>query len=226
MGKALSLATALAILGASAQAQKTDPLRLDVSLEQRMVYAIRGNDTVYRAPAAIGSGETLTYNGQSWYFRTPKGTHTVLSKEADPVWRPFDWHYAAAAKALNLQLDTLHANRPERLSDGRILTMYNNRAVYIKQGEMYMLPTDEHLIFDGKLFMPSINSENRKIPGELGKYRLGFGNGYFFHGTPHKESIGSAVTRGCVRLDDEAIEWMYYNVPLGAKITIYDTLNR
>ena len=47
------------------------------------------------------------------------------------------------------------------------------------------------------------------------------GDGYLFHGTPLKNSIGLAATHGCIRLRDEDIEWMYENVPVGTKVYIF-----
>ena len=32
------------------------------------------------------------------------------------------------------------------------------------------------------------------------------------HGTPFKDSIGKAVTHGCIRLSDEDITWLYQHV--------------
>ena len=83
------------------------------------------------------------------------------------------------------------------------------------------LPTNEHIVFDNTLFVPPMGSKNRKIEGELGKYRLNLGDGYLLHGTPYKESIGLAATHGCVRMRDEDIEWLYDHVPVGTRVYIY-----
>ena len=40
-------------------------------------------------------------------------------------------------------------------------------------------------------------------------------------GTPYKKSIGMAATHGCIRLNDEDIEWLYDHVPVGTKVYIY-----
>ena len=62
---------------------------------------------------------------------------------------------------------------------------------------------------------------NRQIAGELGRFRLGLGDGYFIHGTPYEETVGQAATHGCVRLHDADIEWLYNNIDVGTPVYIY-----
>ena len=80
---------------------------------------------------------------------------------------------------------------------------------------------DEHVVFDNTLFIPPAGTKQRSIQGELGHFRLALGDGYLFHGTPYANSIGSSVTHGCIRLNDDDIEWMYENVPVGTRVYIY-----
>ena len=84
-----------------------------------------------------------------------------------------------------------------------------------------IVPTEEEIVFDGTLFIPPVGTVNRRIEGELGRHALDTGNGILLHGTPHKESIGTAATHGCIRLDDDAILWLYEMVPVGARVYIY-----
>jgi hypothetical protein len=192
-----------------------------VSLQDRHLWAIIGRDTVLSAPVAVAKGTTLDFGKQEWKFDTPRGIRTVLGKEADPIWQPPEWLYAETALEYGLKLGHLTAGRPIKLSDGRKLTMKGNVAGVIDNGEFAELPTDEHIVFDNTLFVPPMGSKNRKVEGELGKYRLLLGDGYLLHGTPYKESIGLAATHGCVRMRDEDIEWLYEHVPVGTKVYIY-----
>ncbi len=57
--------------------------------------------------------------------------------------------------------------------------------------------------------------------GMLGKYALGFGDGYFIHGTLYTVMLGRSVTHGCVRVGDEDLEYLFRNVPLGTRILIF-----
>lgn len=195
--------------------------RLVVSLQDRHLWAIVDEDTVLSAPAAVAKGTTLEYAGQKWRFDTPRGVRSVLGKEADPIWQPPEWLYAETADEYDLHLGHLNNNSRIKLSDGRILTMKDGEAGVIENGEFEPLPTDEHIVFDNILYVPPMGSKNRKVDGELGKYRLILGDGYLLHGTPYKESIGLAATHGCVRLRDEDIEWLYEHVPVGTKVYIY-----
>ena len=196
--------------------------RVVVSLQDKHLWAIVGEDTVLSAPAAVAKGTTLKYGkSKSWTFNTPRGARTVLGKEADPVWQPPEWLYAETAVENDLTLGYVYPGKPVKLSDGRFLAVKDNEVGVIDGGEFAALPTDEHIVFDNKLFVPPLGTKNRKVEGELGKYRLNLGDGYLLHGTPYKESIGLAATHGCVRLRDEDIEWLYEHVPVGTKVYIY-----
>jgi hypothetical protein len=145
----------------------------------------------------------------------------VLGKEADPIWQPPEWLYVETAEEYDLKVRDLHTGEKVRLSDGRLLTVQGGEVGVIDAGEFAALPTDEHIVFDNTLFVPPMGSKNRKVDGELGKYRLILGEGYLLHGTPYKNSIGLASSHGCVRLRDEDIEWLYDYVPVGTKVYIY-----
>ena len=192
-----------------------------MSLQDRHLWAIIGRDTVLSAPAAVAKGTTLEFGKREWTFDTPRGMRTVLSKEADPIWQPPEWLYAETALENGLKLGHLSSGSKVKLRDGRSLTVRDGMAGVIDGGVFATLPTDEHIVFDNTLFIPPMGSKNRKIEGELGKYRLNLGDGYLLHGTPYKESIGLAATHGCVRMRDEDIEWLYDHVPVGTRVYIY-----
>jgi hypothetical protein len=204
-----------------ALAEHANGFRIVVSLKDAHIWTIIGDDTVLSAPAAVAKGTTLEYGKEKWTFETPRGIRTVLGKEADPIWQPPEWLYAETANEYDLKLGHLGANSRIKLSDGRILTVRDGEAGVIDNAEFEALPTDEHIVFDNTLYVPPMGSKNRKVDGELGKYRLILGDGYLLHGTPYKESIGLAATHGCVRLRDEDIEWLYEHVPVGTKVYIY-----
>lgn len=72
--------------------------------------------------------------------------------------------------------------------------------------------------------------EGEKIPqdprerietGVLGEYALGFGDGYFIHGTLYTRLLGRSVTHGCIRLGDEDLEALFRTVPLGTLVLIF-----
>ena len=75
--------------------------------------------------------------------------------------------------------------------------------------------------FDGTLFIPPFGTEERRVAGTLGEFRLLLANGVGLHGTDAPDSIGKGVTHGCIRLRDEAIAWLYANIPIGTRVVIH-----
>jgi len=62
---------------------------------------------------------------------------------------------------------------------------------------------------------------DRLEEGVLGDYALGFGAGYFIHGTLYTRLLGKNVTHGCVRLGDEDLKAVYRVADIGTKVYIY-----
>jgi hypothetical protein len=218
-----SLADSLASERTRREAERSRKLRVVVSLFERQLFVMLGEDTLLAAPAAVASGMTLDYAGRSWTFRTPRGVHRVLRKSVDPVWRPPDWLYAEVALEHGLELRRLDRNQPVRLPNGDILTVRDSLVGVVPAGtsDFVPLPTDEHIVFDGFLYIPPLGTTNRRVTGELGSFALDLGDGYLIHGTPDPSSIGRAITHGCIRLSDEDIAWLYRFVPEGAPVYIY-----
>jgi len=204
-----------------AAAGKATGFRLVVSLQDKHIWAIIGKDTVLSAPAAVAKGTTLEYAGREYTFSTPRGLRRVLKKESDPIWIPPDWLYVETAAEHGLKVGRLTREHSYKLKDGRSLTVRDGNVGVLENGQFGLLPTDEHIVFDNTLFIPPMGTKNRKVEGELGRYRLDLGEGYLLHGTPYKDSIGLAATHGCVRLRDEDIEWLYDHVPVGTPVYIY-----
>jgi L,D-transpeptidase YbiS len=65
------------------------------------------------------------------------------------------------------------------------------------------------------------NIEDRIEGGVLGDYALGFGRGYFIHGTLYTRLLGRNVTHGCVRMADKDLEAVFKSARLGTRIYIY-----
>lgn len=64
-------------------------------------------------------------------------------------------------------------------------------------------------------------SADRIESGVLGQYALGFGDGYFIHGTLYTRLLGTNVTHGCIRLGDEDLRHVFHVVPIGATVIIF-----
>jgi lipoprotein-anchoring transpeptidase ErfK/SrfK len=63
--------------------------------------------------------------------------------------------------------------------------------------------------------------EERLENGVLGDYALGFGDGYFIHGTLYTRLLGRSVTHGCVRVGDEDLKAVFRAASIGTRIYIY-----
>jgi lipoprotein-anchoring transpeptidase ErfK/SrfK len=67
--------------------------------------------------------------------------------------------------------------------------------------------------------VPETTTE-RLMPGVLGPYALGFGDGYFIHGALYENLLGQDVTHGCIQLGRKDLEYVFQMVPLGAALII------
>jgi len=65
------------------------------------------------------------------------------------------------------------------------------------------------------------NPGERLEAGVLGDYALGFGEGYFIHGTLYKRLLGRSVTHGCIRVGDKDLKALYQAASIGTKIYVY-----
>lgn len=65
------------------------------------------------------------------------------------------------------------------------------------------------------------NAADRAEQGVLGDYALGFGKGYFIHGTLYTRLLGKNVTHGCIRLNDNDLKGVYKLARVGTPIMIF-----
>lgn len=114
---------------------------------------------------------------------------------------------------------------------GAILTDPNGNREWIfetPRGEFIILSKYENtawikpewaFIEEGKPIPKSVME--RVELGILGNYALGFGKGYFIHGTLYSRLLGKNITHGCIRVGDQDLKRLYDRVPLGTKILIF-----
>jgi lipoprotein-anchoring transpeptidase ErfK/SrfK len=65
------------------------------------------------------------------------------------------------------------------------------------------------------------NPQDRVEVGVLGEYALGFGDGFFIHGTLYTRLLGRNITHGCIRVGDEDLKKLFMEVTIGTLIFIY-----
>lgn len=218
----MSLADSLAWDRHRGRAHGAPGRRLVVSIRDRRFWWMDGKTVLRSGPVAVGKGTRLTDGERVWIFETPRGVRRVLAKAANPVWRPPDWHYVELARDSGWSAVPLSRGAGVRLGDGGRVAVRGNRIVHVAHdGATEVIPATEEIIFGDTIFIPPHGTANRRVEGELGAYKLDLGDGYMLHGTPHRDSIGTAATHGCVRLTDEDIEYLYRNVRVGTPTYLY-----
>ena len=77
------------------------------------------------------------------------------------------------------------------------------------------------MVAGGNIIIPPFGTNARRYEGVLGTRRLNLGDGYGIHGTNKPETVGQAVSHGCVRMRNEDIERLFELVPVGTPVYIY-----
>jgi lipoprotein-anchoring transpeptidase ErfK/SrfK len=205
-------------------ADRATGTRILVSTEDRWLWLVSGRDTVMSVQVAIGMGKAFEFEGKRFWFETPRSQRKVLAKQADPRWNVPEWHYMERAKANGYSLVRLARETKHLLDDGTfLLTIGDNVGRLNEFGNFWAFPPGMEIIFDGKVFIPPMGTEQRAVPDALGPFKLDTGDGYLIHGTNlfNEESIGDAVSHGCVRMRNEDLVRLYALVPVGTSVFIF-----
>lgn len=173
---------------------------LVVSLDEKRVWYFQGEDTLFSAPVAVGSGKTIVIAGQTKRFQTPRGRMEITHKQRDPVWVPPSWHYHEIARKEGLRVVDMSNEPPNALAG---------------------FPAGEEPVANGTIYIPPYGSPQRRHEGVLGAAKLEMYDGYYFHGTNNESSVGTAASHGCIRMLRADVLWMYENVPVGTPVYIY-----
>ncbi|HUF50191.1 MAG TPA: L,D-transpeptidase [Longimicrobiales bacterium] len=198
--------------------------KIMVSTAERRLRLLIGSDTVLDVPVAVGMGEDFEFEGRRFRFETPTGRRTVLSKSENPIWTVPDWHYMEKAANRGLKLVKLKEGDRVELADGTFIVVKERQVGRINQfGNFWPFTPGTEIMFDDRIFMPPMNSEQRRVPEALGPYKLELGDGYLIHGTnPYNEdSVGQAVSHGCVRMANEDLDRLYWLVEPRTPVFIY-----
>jgi lipoprotein-anchoring transpeptidase ErfK/SrfK len=199
---------------------------LVISIAERRLWYKRGENVLMTTMVATGSGKTLVKErGTSvWRFDTPRGRLVVESKEENPLWVPPDWFYLEEARKLKLGVVHLKAGQALAAADGSRISVVKGEVIrgYPGGRRQVMQPSQQHLIIvDGRVLVPPLGTSQRRFEKVLGTHRLNLGDGYALHGTNLPETVGQAVSHGCVRLLNEDIAKLYQMVPVGTPVYLY-----
>jgi hypothetical protein len=198
--------------------------RIMVSLERKRLWLVAGNDTLFTAPIAIGSGQVFRFGDRVWRFDTPRGQRRILEKDFTANWIPPDWHYLRKAASRGLEPVQLRDGDKIELSDGTFLEVRGMEVGRINLfGNWWPFSPGVELIFDGKIFIPPFGSPQRVIPNALGPVKLVLGDGYLIHGTHdfNERSIGTAASAGCIRTKNSDVERLARMVEVGTPVHIF-----
>ncbi|HUG02720.1 MAG TPA: L,D-transpeptidase [Longimicrobiales bacterium] len=226
-----ALAVATLVLGTERAAAQSSEIRVSLD-EKRLAYVSSSGDTLLSAPIAIGRGGLWELNGTVYDFRTPKGTRTVLAKNEDPDWIPPDWHYYERSVQRGLEPVQLKNGDRFELSDNSIIEVRDGvvgRRVWIFDGTEWRhsdfnpISLGFDIVGDGRLFIPPLDSPQRRVPNALGPVKLVLGDGYLIHGTHdyNENSIGLAASHGCIRMSNADVEQLFKIVPVGTPVRIF-----
>jgi len=70
--------------------------------------------------------------------------------------------------------------------------------------------------------LPVPKRETERYDSEMmGDYAIGFGDGYFIHGTIYERLLGTAVTHGCIRLGAGDLKKLYENTRIGTLVYVF-----
>ncbi|MCM0083842.1 L,D-transpeptidase [Geomonas sp. Red32] len=211
-----------------AEAAQLPPVRpyLVISIQDRRLWYRDGDRLLMTTRVATGSGKTLIKEGGAsiWKFETPRGKLTVERKEVNPLWVPPDWFYVEQARKKHLGL--LHLSRGGELrgSGGSVIRVEGKDVVRRRpDGSRTVMKATEtkYIVVNGRILVPPMDTNQRRFDKVLGTHRLVLGGGYGLHGTNQPQSIGQAVSHGCVRVVNEDIAKLYEMVPVGTKVYIY-----
>ena len=225
----LALLASAALTGRAAAQSAEIRVSLD---EKRLAYVSASGDTILSAPIAIGRGGLWELNGKVYDFRTPRGTRKVLAKNEDPDWIPPDWHYYERSVQRGLEPVQLKDGDRIELSDNTVIEVRDKvvgRRVWIYDGREWRhsqfnpISQGFDIVGDGKLFIPPLDSPQRRVPNALGPVKLVLGDGYLIHGTHdyNENSIGLAASHGCIRMANADVEQLYEIVPVGTPVRLY-----
>ena len=199
-------------------------LKILVSTEDRRLWLVSGRDTLMNVPVAIGMAQSFEFEGKKFWFETPRSERRVLGKEPNPKWNVPEWHYMERAKSRGYELVRLTKDTKYLLKDDTfILTIGNNVGRLNRFGNFWPFTPGTEIMFDDKVFVPPVGTEQRSVPEALGPFKLDTGDGYLIHGTHiyNEDSVGQAVSHGCVRMNNEDLVKLYPLVPVGTPVFVF-----
>ena len=207
----------------SGQGRPAAPTAILVSIEQRHLWYVSGRDVIFDAPVAVGISEDFVFDGKRYDFDTPRGVRRILKKETDPVWTVPLWHYYEKAANKGLEVIHIETGKVYALGDDTHIQVRENQVGRVNRfGNFWPFTPGIEIIFDNKIYVPPMGTAQRQVSDVLGPFKLDMGEGYLIHGTheDNEDSIGEAVSHGCIRMHNHDLKILYDMVAVGTTVYI------
>lgn len=205
-------------------AAKVTNAKILVSTQDRWLWYVVGRDTLMSAPVAIGMAKDFVFNGRKFHFATPRGRRKVLKKEENPLWTVPVWHYYERAASRGYKTVAVQRGKKYMLRDSTWIEVRSGQVGRVNRfGNFWPFTPGIEIMFDEKVFIPPVNTPQRRVPEALGPAKLDMGDGYLLHGTHlyNEHSIGDAASHGCVRMRNADVRKLYATVPVGTPVFIF-----
>jgi lipoprotein-anchoring transpeptidase ErfK/SrfK len=170
------------------EALKTQGYYLVIDQNEMRFYLKRGEKIIKSGVVALGKGEKQV-GSTTFKFYTPTGAFNILYKQENPWWHRPPWYWREKGK----KYPDDPINIPKNLSPVEARKMYN---------ELDEEDKDKVLV----------------VPGELGKYKMGIGDGIFIH---YGKELGRNASHGCIRVSRNDLEILYKFIKVGDPVFIF-----
>jgi lipoprotein-anchoring transpeptidase ErfK/SrfK len=164
------------------------------------------------------AAKTKTVKGQKRHPR-PGDRYVVVDTHANRVYLRTQDKILMEAVCSTGSGDTLQDS-----VSGRLWVFNTPRGefeVTSKLVEPWWRKPDWAFIADGEKPPPPSQEQERLDPEMMGDYAIGFGDGYFIHGTLYERLLGVNVTHGCVRLGAADLKVLYSQVSIGTTVYVF-----
>jgi len=163
-------------------------------------------------------GDTDAANAASKRARTPRGRYIVVDTHTNRLYlRTADSVLYSALCSTGTGAELIDTG------DGRQWRFDTPKGIFKVDSKLpnpWWRKPDWAFVEEGEP-IPDQNDDKRFDPDAMGDFAIGFGDGYFIHGTILERLIGVSVTHGCVRLRSKDIRHVYEATRIGMPIIIF-----
>lgn len=177
------------------EALKLDDFYMVIDRAANRFWIRRRDKLIKEGPCATGRGERwfrdVYGHMKRWDFDTPTGERRILMVESNPRWNRPDWDWLERGKKPPKPEDVIQI--PSNLGPGAAMAFYRGLSKEEKE-------------------------RVRSIPGHLGAWKLGLGDGIYIHSGNIQ---GGQVSHGCIRVLPQDLTTIHELIKVGCSVFIY-----